>query len=104
MKEDVNDHQTEKVCKNCNKVKPLSEFGLHTASKDGLRPDCKKCTSDKNTEARRTRMQNPNYRSEQNAKKQAREKERMKTDKEFHDKQLGYQRASVKRKNAKNAN
>jgi len=32
-----------KICYNCQKDKPLSEFGVYKKRKDGLRYECKEC-------------------------------------------------------------
>lgn len=33
-----------KTCRGCEEARPLSEFGKHAGSPDGLRPRCKACT------------------------------------------------------------
>jgi hypothetical protein len=36
---------TDKCCKNCGVTKPLYQFQKDSSKKDGLRPECKRCTA-----------------------------------------------------------
>ena len=37
----------EKICTNCKKTLPISEFGKHSASRNGLNPCCKCCVRER---------------------------------------------------------
>lgn len=41
-----------KICKRCGRELPVSEFGHHARSKDGLQPYCRECRSAQFKEAR----------------------------------------------------
>jgi hypothetical protein len=56
----------EKLCKKCDVIKPLKEFGKHATAKDGIRNICNQCTN-----IRRTQIRDPEKTKKQQAKHKA---------------------------------
>lgn len=49
-----------KVCKRCGRELPVTEFGKHCKTKDGLQPYCRECSKASVTEARMKRREGSN--------------------------------------------
>ena len=52
---------TTKLCRECNKVKEITQYSKRTASPDGLQPKCKQCNSKDNLDFR---SENPEHHME----------------------------------------
>jgi len=91
-----------KICTKCNEEKDVSEFYKRTASSDGYCYPCKKCDNKRRLNLAKVQLRDPKYKKLRYKERSKRYSIRYKTDSDFREKTLAYNRQQYKKRKENN--